>query len=508
MIVGPCARDKGKPVKRRGRKANEAKALSVRHAGRVAVDWRLDLRKSLLALVAMIAAAACTDATAPEAAPPANAYLKSHAKSTISASLAAPASLWSGYSTQSHHWSHITTFMTDFYYSWTSSERTWAGQHYDVAMSGSGSAWRAVNPTVNHLTYALLWSMLVNSTTSLGTGYYSDMRSWFASHTQYSLEKAFVHRRGASFNQSGRVYYYRLGTYRWAINPKDPGAIAYTVSRAKRIAANDGGIFFDEASSGDMTSTLGDMQEFASRTDYVAAIANVLAQAKAAVGSKMIMLNTAGYTTSLDSINARRAGAVHLEQFNNFKWSGMYDHWRWVTNLASLGVFVDVVSAYSTRDMAGMASYYPPGNSPSNTQRAKLWELASYYLSLPASGAKNVAVQLENYWSVPYSTIWTKAQEANIGLPVTPMWESSRGTDPLGQRYVIYARDFQRARIILRMQQGWGSQNYMDASAITINLPYGERWIPLNANGTVQNAITTLHLRNSEAVILLRGSRM
>jgi hypothetical protein len=155
-----------------------------------------------------------------------------------------------------------------------------------------------------------------------------------------------------------------------------------------------------------------------------------------------------------------------------------------------------------------MASYYPPGNSPSNTQRAKLWELASYYLSLPASGAKNVAIQLENYWTVPYSTIWTKAQEANIGLPVGSMLELSRGTDPLGQRFVIYARDFQRARVVLRLQQGWGSQNYMDGSAVTVNLPTGERWIPLNANGTVQSAITTLRLRNSEAAILLRGSKM
>ena len=468
------------------------------------------MRKTFLALAAMIAAAACTDATAPDQTPMVNAFLKSDAKSKppVSASTVAPSSLWSGYSTQSHHWTHITTFMTDFYYSWTSTERTWAGLHYDVAMSGSGSAWRAVNPTATHLTYALLWSMLVGSSTSVSTGYYSDMQSWFASHSQYSLEKAFVHKRGASFDKAGRVYYYRLGAYRWAINPKDPGAIAYTVSRAQRIASGDGGIFFDESSSGDMTSTLGDMQEFASRTDYVAAMANVIGQVKAAVGTKMIMLNTAGYTTALDSINARRAGAVQLEQFNNFKWSGMYDHWRWVSNLASAGVFVDVVSAYSTNDMPGMATYYPRGNSPSNTQRAKLWELVSYYLSLPQSGAKNVAIQMENYWSVPYSTIWTKAQEANIGRPVSSMWEYSRGYDPLGQRYVVYARDFERARVMLRMQQGWGSQNYSDATAITINLPDGERWIPLNADGTVQSVLDLLRLRNSEAAILLRGSKM
>ena len=456
----------------------------------------------------MIAAAACTDASSPVATAPRSASVDSAKPPSVLASFAAPASLYSSdYSTSSHHWTHITTFMTDFYYNWTGSERSWAGQHYDMAMSGSSSAWRASNPTATHSTYALLWSMEAAGSPSVATNYASDMKSWFASHPQYSLEKAFVHKRGALFNQAGRVYYYRLGGYRWAINPKDAGATAYTVSRAQRLAGSDGGIFFDESSSGDMTSTLGDMQEFASRTDYVAAMANVIGQAKAAVGSKMIMLNTAGYTTALDSINARRAGAVQLEQFNSFKWSGMYDHWRWVANLASQGVFVDVVSAYSSVDMPGMTSY-PAGNSPSNTQRAKLWELASYYLSLPESGAKNVAIQMENFWSVAYSKIWTKAQEADIGKPVTPMWESTRGTDPLGQRYVIYARDFERARVILRLQQGWGSQNYTDASAITINLPDNERWIPLNADGTVQGAIDLLKLRNSEAVILLRGSRM
>ena len=59
---------------------------------------------------------------------------------------------------------------------------------------------------------------------------------------------------------------------------------------------------------------------------------------------------------------------------------GCTTHWRWIANLASQGVFVDVVSAYGTQDMPSMASYYPRGNSATNTQRAKLWELASYYL--------------------------------------------------------------------------------------------------------------------------------
>jgi hypothetical protein len=364
-----------------------------------------------------------------------------------------------------------------------------------------------VNPTVGHLTYALLWTTIVGGTGSLATGYYADMTTWFRAHTQYSLEKAFVHRKGATFNTAGRVYYNHWGSNRWAINPADPGAIAYTISRTQRLAAPESGVFFDEASSGDMGAHLGSMQEFASASAYTAAIGKLLGAMKSGVGWKMIMLNTAEYTTPLDSINAIRAGAVHLEMFNNFKYSGMVQRWQWIERLASVGVFVDVVSTYSTQDMSYMATSYPRGNSATNVQRAKLWELASYYMAVPKS-PRLVALQLENQWSKPYSTLWTKAQEANIGHPTGVRVQKSLGTDPLGNRYLVYTRDFDRALVVLRLQQGWTSQTYTDGTAITVTLPSGERWIPLNADGTVGTAVTSIRLRNSEAAILLKGSKM
>src|SRR4051794_16193014 len=147
--------------------------------------WRLDVRKSFLALAAMIAAAACTDTTSP-ATPPSKASVDSVAAPAINASLA-PSTAFSGYSPTSHHWTHIKTFMTDYYYSWTSAERAWAGAHYDVAMSGSIPDWKAANATVQHLSYALLWTTTVSGTVSLATGYTADMATWFKAHPQYSL---------------------------------------------------------------------------------------------------------------------------------------------------------------------------------------------------------------------------------------------------------------------------------------------------------------------------------
>ncbi len=55
---------------------------------------------------------------------------------------------------------------------------------------------------------------------------------------------------------------------------------------------------------------------------------------------------------------------------------------------------------------------------------------------------------------------------------------------------------------------GWGSRPYGDSTAISIALPVGEQWLPLNADGTVGAAVTSNRLRNSEAAIMLKGSKM
>jgi len=466
------------------------------------------MRKSSLAMAAFIAAIACTDSTAPKDRAPQTASVDSVAKPTTSTSLAAPASLFSSYKTMSSpHWTHITTMMTDFYYSWTPAERTWAGQHYDYAMSGMGSAWRAANPAVGHLPYALLWTTIIGGAAGLGSGYNADMKAWFAAHPSYRLEKAFVHKRGYAADSAHRVFFNIWGSNRWAINPADPGAIAYTVNRVQRITAGENGVFFDEAASGDMGAHLGAMSEFPSAIAYNASIAKLLRSIRTGISPKTIMLNTAEYTTPADLANAIAAGAVHLEMFNNFKYSGMVQRWGWIEQLASLGVFVDVVSAYGSQDLAHMTTSYPRGNSATNVQRAKLWELASYYLAV-TSNPKLIALQLENQWSKPYSTLWTKAQEANIGHPTAARVQKSHGTDPLRNSYLVYTRDFDRALVVLRLQQGWGSQTYTDGTAITVPLPAGEKWIPLNADGTVGTAVTSIRLRNSEAAIMLKGSKM
>jgi hypothetical protein len=418
-------------------------------------------------------------------------------------------SLYGSYSSTSPHWPHIRTMMTDFYYGWTSAERTWAGQHYDYAMSGSGTAWLAGNPTVGHFPYTLEWTVIIPGAAhdGLTTVYYADMVAWYRAHPSLSLESAFLHRAGASRDSAGRAVVSIWGSARWMVNPADAGAREYQADRFTRIVANEGGAFVDEAGSGDMLGRIRGTQEYPTSDAYVPAQTAAFAAIKRAMGTKVLMLNTAEYRTDFDRANAVAAGAAHMELINNPLSANMPSNWQWIESLVNSGVFVDMVAAYSTTYANSIPTTFPHGNSATSAQRMKLWELASYYLVVPSNPAL-LALQLENAWNVPYSSMWLRAQEANIGHPVGARVFASRGTDPLGQAYVVYTREMDRALIVVRVNQGWGAHSYIDGTAVTIPLPTTDQWLPLHADGTLGAAVTSVTLRNVEAAILVKGSRL
>jgi len=399
--------------------------------------------------------------------------------------------------------------MTDFYYAWTSEERAWAGAHYDLAMSGSGSAWTTANPTVGHLPYTIEWTVIIPGTESAGltTAYYADMVAWYRAHTSLSLEPAFLHAAGARRDSAGRAVVTIWGSRRWMINPADPGALQYQADRFSRIVANEGGAFVDEAGSGDMLSRISNTLEYPTSATFTAPQSAAFATLKRAMGNKTLMLNTAEYQTDFDRANALAAGSVHMESINNPLSPDMPLRWHWIESLTSSNVFVDMVTLYSTTTANNMSATFPKGNYATSAERMKMWELASYYMAV-SSTPDNLALQLENMWNVPYSSLWTKAQEANIGHPVAARVVTSRGTDPLGQAYLVYTRDMDRALVIARVNQGWGTHSYMDASAITIPLPTSDIWLPLRADGTLGAPVTSVSLRNVEAMILVKKSRI
>ena len=420
----------------------------------------------------------------------------------------AAGSLYSGYSAASPHWQHIRTMMTDFYYGWTSAERAWAGQHYDYAMSGSGNSWRTVNTSVGHIPYSLEWTTIVPGSSerdNAQTAYYHDMVAWYAAHGSYSLENAFLHHAGEAHDSASRIVIRIWDSKRWVVNPADAGARTYQVDRFQRITANENGAFIDECAG--ILNGIPASLEFPVKTDFQAPQTATFAAIKQAIGGKTLMLNTAEYTTAFDRANALAAGAVHLEGMNNAFHSGIPQIWQWVEGLANQNVLVDFVTLYPSTAANSMPTTFPHGNSATGAGRMKMWELASYYMVVP-NDPSALALQLENSWNLPYSSLWLRAQEANVGHPLGARVQASRGTDPLGQTYAVYTRDMDRALVVMRINQGWGAHSYVDGTAVTIPLPVTDQWLPLNADGTLGSPVTSITLRNVEAAILVKKSRL
>jgi hypothetical protein len=429
-------------------------------------------------------------------------------------------SLYSGYSPVSPHWQHIRTAVTDFYYSWNATERQWSAQHYDLAMSGSGSAWKAINPSVQHYAYVLLQGTLLPGATSSDgapfTQWYDDAVRWYSTHPQYDIETAFLHRAGQPATLANRLKPFGWDTYIWIINPGDPGLIAYQTERFRRLAANEDGLFIDVQGSGDLSRYLFDATGRSSEytnsgttwpptgqyyTDYVA----LLRTLKSAVGSKTLQPNTAMYAFDADLANVSAAGATHMEKSNNPLYSGLPGTWSWIDKLLAASASVNFVDALDYSDMSAVSVRFG-SRSDSAYHRIKMVELASYYMVVPHSPEK-LQLQLVNEWSRPFSTVWITAQEANIGHPTAVRRQVSDGivsTDPAGQHVAVYERDFDRALVIVRPQTGWGTQRYDDASAVSVPLPAGETWLPLNADGTLGAPVTSIKLRNAEAAILIK----
>ena len=173
-------------------------------------------------------------------------------------------------------------------------------------------------------------------------------------------------------------------------------------------------------------------------------------------------------------------------------------------DLLGAGAFIDLVTGYSSSWANSHASTYPAGsNYATSAQRLKMVELANYYMVVGARPDR-FALQLENTWSDPYSKLWLKAQEANIGHPRAARAVYARGTDPTGKAYTVWSRDFDRALVLVRMAQGWDAQSFSNATAVTVTLPAGQQWLPLKADGTLGAAVTKVTLRNSEAMIFVK----
>ena len=76
------------------------------------------------------------------------------------------------------------------------------------------------------------------------------------------------------------------------------------------------------------------------------------------------------------------------------------------------------------------------------------------------------------------------------------------GDDKAGQKYQIYARDFEHAYVVIRTQVSCKPQVYADSTGVVVPLPSPMR--PLHRDGSLGAAVSSITLRQVEAAILFK----
>jgi len=421
------------------------------------------------------------------------------------------------YSSTSPHWPWIRTMVTDFRTGYVSSasqrstERSWAAAHFDFVMGGDAQQYKSLNPSIRVIPYALDWAVIQpgeQKSTGLATSYYGDMQQWYAAHPQFRLEQAFLHLAGSEASPATRLQFTSWGSKRWAINPGDSGARAYAEDRIRRFSANSDGVFFDGHASGDIGKALGKtpLAEYPDRQVYQRDLVEYLHDIAQAIAPKIVMINTAEYMKPFDYSMVKAAGAVHLERMNNPLNASMPERWRWVDTLLAQNVLVELVPLNSwaeANSAHGVFATYSRGNYTSAAERLKMFELASYYLVVPSS-PDHLFLDLENAWKVPYDQVWLNAQEYDVGHPTGARHVIETGRDSTNNGFSIWAREFDHALILARPSGSWRVKDFDDSTAVSVPLPNGESLRPLHGDGTLGSPVTSVTLRNSEAMILVR----
>lgn len=409
-------------------------------------------------------------------------------------------------SPRSPHFSHISMFYTDFYARYAKPEDrnaviAFLAPRLDGVMSGSRDFWRAANPTMMHFPYALLYTMIQPAQKGAPDNSYADMQGWYDSHHKYELENAFLHRGG--HDAQHRVAVKIWDSMRWALNPGEEGQRLFQVERLTRMAQNETGIFLDEY-GGPMSGVSKKSDEFATPAEYMTAETAMIAQIHDAIKPKFLLINIAEYWTPADSAIVAAGGGAHLERTNFPFNDAIEDRWRQIDKLMAMGVYTEFVTLWGYTDWRwGQKSFpsFSPGMYANIIERGQLVQLANYYMAVPEN-PQRLSLDQQNLWNVRPDTVWEAAVEADVGHPKEARHVIASGVDPAGQKYRIWARDFDHAYVVIRPSIDWRKQVYGDTTGIAVPLPAPMR--PLHRDGTLGPAVSTVTLRDVEAVILFK----
>lgn len=372
---------------------------------------------------------------------------------------------------------------------------------YDVAIGGSVDAWKSRNPTVRQYVYDLL---VGDETTDVGP-----MEAWLTANG-YPVEKAYLHNAGqrASYHQWTADYY--------ALNLGDPGFRAWRQYRTAQLLAPTAagrrfdGIFFDVLGGGasgpagvPATST-----EYPTKAAYLTDLHALLKLTAQWSPSGTCLANTGNYTTAEDGAQADACRGTAMEFTNDIYSEIGYTMWPFVAARLAAGTTVILIPQRQGY-LKNTARYdLNPGNYGTVAERVLMAEYANYLMLLDPARMDQLAVDFYLTGNAdpatPHSMTWLAAFQFGLGAPTGARSVLASGTDGAGQPFQVFARAFTNALVVYRPMQNWARTKFGDATAMAVPLPAGS-WRVLRSDGTQGPAVSSVTLRNGEALILVRG---
>jgi hypothetical protein len=232
-----------------------------------------------------------------------------------------------------------------------------------------------------------------------------------------------------------------------------------------------------------------------------------------AAAGKAILPNTAEYFSGALGFNqsfAAKGAYTELLQAPISFTGGAPHYQRFIDQVHQ------ITSGGGTLVLAYTSCYSEPpgfgaGNYPTALDRFKMWMLASYYMvrELPAEAGRayfdaNLCINLGSSDPLDFRNGWLAAYEADVGSPLDSASVYQHGPQGCtGYEYIVFARHYTNALVLVRPRGDYNCTDYSDATAIDVPLP--SAMVMLEPDGTTSAPMTSIALRNGDAAILFSG---
>jgi len=204
--------------------------------------------------------------------------------------------------------------------------------------------------------------------------------------------------------------------------------------------------------------------------------------------------------------------ATHFE--NTWVWEGEYFYADWDSpgQRDMIAAVMDTINNYGPDSSGGAVIWIYYGDTATlGLARTQMEALTWYYLRADTAqfmfqfSSNNI--NSPNDWDNADTLIkWWDAIAYDIGQPDSALYNCTTGTDGAGQSFTVVRRDYTRDdnKDVIMLWRRQSGTNYTATSNVEIDL--GGNYCRLNADGTLEDAVTSVAIRNAEGVIMVAQS--